>query len=107
MKFSLLPVVFMVTAFAAHSANAESNCDALQSQIQAKIASAGVIGFTLTTVDVDAKSNGKVLGSCALGTKKIMYETSAPLALGKRSDDEPMLTECRDGSVLTSGNCKK
>lgn len=95
------------------SAHAQSNCDTLRAEIEAKIAASGVTNFSVVTVDAAATASGQVVGSCDLGTKKIVYQreggtaspppasTSAPAPRG-----EPLLTECKDGSVSMGGSCK-
>lgn len=86
-----------------------NNCGAIRAQIEAKIRNAGVAGFTLQVVDADAKLVGKVVGTCDLGTKKIVY-LSSPVPSGAQTKasatEERILTECKDGSV-TYGDCKK
>ncbi len=124
-----LPLISMVLTFAVSvvtvgSATAASNCDALRLQIQAKIAASGVANVTVTIVDADAASGmrGKVVGSCEMGAKSIVYEqfdtpvspaasgstTSAPNIGGvdARPKKDPILTECKDGSVSAGGDCK-
>jgi hypothetical protein len=110
--------VALVFAGAAGAASAAGNCEAIASQIDAKIRAGGVSRFTLTTVDADAKVSGKVVGTCDLGTKKIVYEVStdeagggaaspsAPQSSSGHPRNEPILTECKDGSVSMGGNCK-
>jgi hypothetical protein len=59
------------------SANAwgqAKSCDDLKAEIEAKIKSSGVAQFTLTIVDKDAPEDGKVVGTCGGGTKKIVYK---------------------------------
>lgn len=112
---------------AAGAAGAAASCEALQAQIEAKIRAAGVAQFTLTTVDAGARAVGKVVGTCALGARKIMYvagpsagPSAAPMATPSaaastpraraapsRPGTEAILTECRDGSVSMGGDCKK
>lgn len=108
---------------AAGAAGATASCEALQAQIEAKIRAAGVAQFTLTTVDAGARAVGKVVGTCALGARKIMYvagPSAAPMATPcaaastpraraapSRPGTEAILTECRDGSVSMGGDCKK
>jgi hypothetical protein len=86
-----------------------NNCGAIRAQIEAKIHKSGVASFTLQVVDADAKLAGKVVGTCDLGTKKIVY-VSSPVSAGVQSKasatEERILTECKDGSV-TYGECKK
>ncbi|MDQ7957295.1 MAG: DUF1161 domain-containing protein [Rhodocyclaceae bacterium] len=104
--------LLVATAPAAHAA---AGCDLLRSEVEGKIASAGVTRFSVTVVDADAPvTHGKVVGSCELGSKKLVYETTpaapgtpavaAPAAKGAGS--ERILTECRDGTVSMGGACK-
>lgn len=93
------------------AAQDSSNCEAIRAQIESKIAASGVIGFSVTVVDANATSNGQVVGSCALGTRKIVYvrpssagtDNAAPPASPRGS---AVLTECKDGSAPVGGNCK-
>ncbi|CAN7313539.1 DUF1161 domain-containing protein [Variovorax sp. LjRoot290] len=115
-----LSLAFIALVFAG-SASGASNCDAILSQIDTKIRASGVSRFTLTTVDADAIVTDKVVGTCDLGTKKIVYAqgdlpASPPNSDGSASGarpsppqprSEPILTECKDGSVSVGGDCKK
>lgn len=111
MKPWLIAVALALAGAAAHSAE---NCEDLRTRIEAKIAAAGVTRFTVTVVDANASANGQVVGSCELGTRKVMYErdvgqgsaAAAPSAAPQPAD-EPILTECRDGTVSVGGDCKK
>ena len=49
-------------------------CEELKSEIDAKIKKNGVKEFTLTIVEKDAAEDGKVVGTCDGGTKKIVYK---------------------------------
>jgi hypothetical protein len=49
-------------------------CEELKSEIEAKIKNNGVKEFTLTIVDKDQAADGKVVGTCDGGTKKIVYK---------------------------------
>ena len=49
-------------------------CDELKGEIDAKIKNNGVPAFTTTIVDKDAAEDGKVVGTCEGGTKKIIYK---------------------------------
>jgi hypothetical protein len=49
-------------------------CEELKSEIETKIKSNGVTEFTLTIVEKDAAEDGKVVGTCDGGTKKIVYK---------------------------------
>jgi hypothetical protein len=49
-------------------------CEELKSEIEAKIKKNGVEKFTLDIVDADKQADGKVVGTCEGGTKKIVYK---------------------------------
>ncbi|HSA89089.1 MAG TPA: DUF1161 domain-containing protein [Burkholderiales bacterium] len=50
------------------------DCGELRGEIEAKIKKNGVEKFTLDVVDKDAQADGKVVGTCDGGTKKIVYK---------------------------------
>jgi hypothetical protein len=50
------------------------DCDELKSEIEAKIKKNGVDKFSLEVIDADKQSDGKVVGTCGGGTKKIVYK---------------------------------
>jgi hypothetical protein len=50
-------------------------CEELKGEIDAKIKKNGVAKFTLDIVDANAQSDGKVVGTCDGGAKKIVYKT--------------------------------
>jgi hypothetical protein len=49
-------------------------CEELKAEIEAKIKNNGVKEFTLEIVENDQAKDGKVVGSCDGGTKKILYK---------------------------------
>jgi hypothetical protein len=53
------------------------DCEELKAQIEAKIKASGVTAYTLAIVDKDAPGDGKVVGTCGGGTKKILYKRGA------------------------------
>lgn len=81
-----------------------NNCEAIQQQIEARIKASGATGWTLTTVPIDAKVPGKVVGQCDLGRRKIVYQAGTSAAARAEA---PILTECKDGSVSLGGDCPK
>lgn len=101
------------------AAGAAQSCDELRERIDAKVRASGATHYTVTTLDADATvgASGKVVGSCELGTKKIVYTRGeegtvaaapAPTATATaRPRGEPILTECKDGSVSVGGDCRK
>ncbi|MCB1690731.1 MAG: DUF1161 domain-containing protein [Halioglobus sp.] len=70
-KFTLVLLATLVTSPAIAQ---PKDCDELKAEIDAKISANGVASFTTTIVDRDAAEDGKVVGTCDNGTKKIVYK---------------------------------
>jgi len=124
----LAAAAFMACGAGAHAQDASPpsspSCETIRAQIDAKVRAGGVNDFKLSVVGADEPAAGRVVGSCDLGTKKIMYEraganmgtatstsstTSAagqPAATAPRARSNRVITECKDGSVSTDGTCK-
>jgi hypothetical protein len=101
------------------TAASATTCEPLRLEIESKIKGAGVTGFSITTVEASASAPGKVVGTCDQGSMKIVYLRLQPASGGapavpapansvpaKRGADA-IVTECKDGSVVTNGDCKK
>ena len=52
-------------------------CEELKGEIDTKIKNNGVAAFSTTIVDKDAAEDGKVVGTCDGGSKKIVYKRGA------------------------------
>ena len=52
----------------------KKECGELKTEIEAKIKKNGVDKFSLDVVDADKQAEGKVVGTCDGGTKKIVYK---------------------------------
>ena len=52
----------------------KKECAELKGEIEAKIKKNGVDKFTLDIVDADKQAEGKVVGTCDGGAKKIVYK---------------------------------
>ena len=50
------------------------DCNELKGEIEAKIKKNGVDKFNLDVVDASAQTEGKVVGTCDGGSKKIVYK---------------------------------
>ncbi len=115
-KFTML---FGALALCASPARADT-CEAIQAQIDAKLRAGGLTAYTLSILDLDATTTGKVVGSCGLGRKKIVYtagpagpmaavpaaaapQTAPAASVGRsataRPGDEHIVTECKDGFI--------
>lgn len=113
-SFSLCTGAAVLLCGVTGTAGAAQSCEQLRERIDAKVRASGVTHYTLTTVDAEAAvgASAKVVGSCELGTRKIVYAraeegaVAAVSAVPARPRGEPLLTECRDGSVSLGGDCK-
>ncbi|WP_372874968.1 DUF1161 domain-containing protein [Pseudomonas sp.] len=65
-------------------------CEELKQEIEVKIQAAGVLSYTLEIVDNDeAQDQSMVVGSCAGGTKKIIYQKNGSEVETPRIPAEP------------------
>lgn len=105
MKLWCLPLACLLAGPAA----AADNCEALRADIEARIRAAGVASLSVTIVDANAQTAGKIVGGCDLGRRKIVYEQHNAPATGTALPPArtPVLTECRDGSAPVDGRCKR
>ena len=64
----------LLAALALASASVQArSCDEVKTEIATKINANGVASYTLEAVANDQVGDGKVVGSCEGGTKKIVY----------------------------------
>ena len=66
-------VVLLSFAPALAYAQGPKPCEVLKAEIAKKLEANGVKAYTLEIVAKDKNAEGKVVGSCEGGTKKIMY----------------------------------
>ncbi len=71
----LAPALLLFAALPA--AAADDNCEAIRDQIEARVRGSGVQRFSLAVVDAAASAPGRVVGSCARGSRKILYTVAA------------------------------
>lgn len=69
------------------------SCDELKSEIAKKIEANGVTSYSLDIVAKDDNAEGKVVGTCEGGTKKIVYTRGAPGSEKPASSDPKQNTE--------------
>jgi hypothetical protein len=71
----LIAAAVVVGMFFSGSALAQKkDCGELKGEIEAKIKKNGVDKFSLDVVEADKQAEGKVVGTCEGGTKKIVYK---------------------------------
>jgi Protein of unknown function (DUF1161) len=100
----------LVSGLLAGNVFAADICEPLREQIEFQIASTGANGFAVIVVDTEADVAGKVVGTCARGSRKLVYVRAGALqgagqptrpataTLASRAKDEDVITECRDGT---------
>jgi hypothetical protein len=70
--------ILLLVSVPAHAQGAKA-CEELKDEISKKLDAKGVKGYTLEIVAKDKDAEGKTVGTCDGGTKKIMYsKTSVP-----------------------------
>ncbi|MBX9753977.1 MAG: DUF1161 domain-containing protein [Pseudomonadaceae bacterium] len=73
LRLSVLALMLFSTPLLA----APKDCEQLKREIEIKIQAAGVSSYTLEIVaSADATDPGMVVGSCAYGSKKIVYQNN-------------------------------
>ena len=73
-KLIMAALVLGLSASSAWAQSMRKDCGELKTEIEEKIRKNGVESFTLAIVDKDAEAEGKVVGTCDGGTKKIVYK---------------------------------
>lgn len=73
----LASVALLLSASALAYADGPKPCEVLKAEIAAKLDAHGARDYTLEIVPKDQQADGKVVGSCDTGTKKIIYSKKA------------------------------
>lgn len=74
MKMIVAAAVVVGMALAGPALAQRKDCGELRGEIEAKIKKNGVDKFTLDVLEKDAQADGKVVGTCDGGAKKIVYK---------------------------------
>jgi hypothetical protein len=83
MKIILAMAAVLVVPACSYAQGAKA-CEELKTEIAAKLDAKGVKGYTLDIVAKDADvGDGKVVGTCEGGTKKILYKKGEKKEPGK------------------------
>jgi hypothetical protein len=67
------PYVLLVAAIAMSTSAFAKPCEELKTEIAAKLDAKHVSDYTLDVVPADQNGDGKVIGTCEGGAKKIVY----------------------------------
>ena len=109
-----LAVALAAACCAAPSFAAGKDCEQLRSEVVHRYESGGIASPDIQLLPSSAAASGKVVGTCALGTKKLVYagakgapsSASSPASARPPGAGAPVLTECKDGTVSMGGSCK-
>jgi Protein of unknown function (DUF1161) len=89
MKALAAMAVLLFVSVPAHAQTAKP-CEELKDEITKKLDAKGVKGYTLDIVAKDKDAEGKVVGTCDGGTKKIIYtKMSTPAATPAKETPKP------------------
>jgi hypothetical protein len=89
MKLLAATAILLFVSVPAYAQGPKS-CDELKTEIAQKLDAKGVKGYTLDIVAKDKDAEGKVVGTCDGGSKKIIYaKTSAPAATPAKETPKP------------------
>jgi hypothetical protein len=81
--------VLLFVSVPAHAQGPKS-CEELKDEISKKLDAKGVKGYTLEIVAKDKDAEGKVVGTCDGGTKKIIYnKTATPATTPAKESPKP------------------
>jgi hypothetical protein len=73
----LLTIAAVLIVPACSYAQGPKACEELKSEIAQKLDAKGVKSYSLDIVDKDKDADGKVVGTCEGGSKKIVYRKTA------------------------------
>jgi Protein of unknown function (DUF1161) len=83
-------LVIAVLVFLSMFAYAAKPCEELKAEIDKKLEAKNVKSYSLEIVDKDKATEGKVVGTCDGGTKKIVYSrTSTPAEPPAKQESKP------------------
>jgi hypothetical protein len=86
----LAAIGFLLFVSVPAHAQAAKACEELKGEIATKLDAKGVKGYTLEIVAKDKDAEGKVVGTCDGGTKKILYNrASAPATAPTKEPTKP------------------
>jgi len=84
-----LAIAVVVLIPACSYAQGPKACEDLKSEIAAKLDAKGVKSYSLEIVPKDQESEGKVVGTCEGGSKKIVYKKAATAQPPAKAPSQP------------------
>ena len=97
------------------AASRADNCEAIASQIEAKMRAGGLAAPRLISVDRGSPPGGRVVGNCANGSKQIVLVGGATAAAAdpgatprlRPVPADNIITECKDGRIVRGPDCSR
>ena len=100
------------------TASQADNCEAIASQIEARMRSGGLAAPRLVSMEVGSRPGGRVVGSCANGSRQIVLMGHSGSAGASPADPhatprlrpvpaDNIVTECKDGRVVRGPDCSR
>jgi Protein of unknown function (DUF1161) len=93
MKIPYLIVAAALVVPASGYAQAAKPCEELKSEIAKKMDANGVKSYSLDVVEKGKDAQGKVVGTCDGGTKKIMYTRTTDTASSPQAPTTPAVKQ--------------
>jgi hypothetical protein len=107
MKYFIVFASVMMIGFSFSQAQtAVKSCEELKAEIAAKLTAKGVTNYELTVSADAGKTNGKIVGSCEDGSKKIFYSKSVinnSAALAKPAQERRLVAETANPAAGQGG----
>jgi outer membrane lipoprotein-sorting protein len=88
MKVLLTIAAVLFLPVCSHAQSAKP-CEELKSEIAQKLDAKGVKSYSLEIVEKDKDAEGKVVGTCEGGTKKIVYSKTAAAQAPAKDTSKP------------------
>jgi hypothetical protein len=114
---TVAPLVALAISLPGPTLAQVASCEELRKAVESKIRSRGVSEFAIQVVEAKSNAEGQAVGACDRGAKKLLYVKAAgpKLSVGTTEGSKtgtkpklpPVITECADGRVITSGNCRQ
>jgi hypothetical protein len=67
-------VLLLAALLSVSAAGSAKTCDEVKAEVDAKIKANGVANYSLEILEATASTDGKTVGTCDAGSKKIVYK---------------------------------
>ena len=101
------PLILLALAGLSSASHAD-NCEAIASQIEARMRAGGLLAPQVIALDKASAPGGRVVGNCASGSKQLVLVAGSGAVAAPRLRPVPadnIITECKDGRVVRGPDC--